>query len=53
MIAQDIHILVRRGGINDVIWLRHMKESCEKLGLPCEIADGNVYMTDILSKIKI
>ena len=53
MIAQDIRILVRRGGINDVIWLRHMKESCEKLGLPCEIADGNVYMTDILQKIAL
>lgn len=29
-----------------------MKTACEKMHIPCEIADGNVYMTDILQKIK-
>ena len=51
MKKQDVHILVRRGGINDIVWLALMKKSCEELGLPCEIADGSVYMTDILKKI--
>jgi len=48
MKKQDIHILVRRGGINDTLGLELMKNACEELGIPCDIADGNVYMTDIL-----
>jgi hypothetical protein len=44
--------LVRRGGINDVTGLELMKNACEELWLPCEIADGTAYMTDILKKIK-
>jgi ATP-citrate lyase beta-subunit len=51
MRKQDIHILVRRWGINDTAWLELMKKSCEELWIPCEIADGSVYMTDILTKI--
>ncbi|NRH21035.1 ATPase [Candidatus Gracilibacteria bacterium] len=51
MKKQDIRILVRRGGINDTRGLELMKNACEELGLPCEIADGSVYMTDILKKI--
>ncbi len=53
MREQDVHILVRRGGINDTTWLAMMKQACEELGLPCEIADGKVYMTDILTKITL
>lgn len=53
MKKQDVCILVRRGGINDIEWLAMMKLACEELGLPCEIADGGVYMTDILKKIKL
>jgi ATP-citrate lyase beta-subunit len=52
MRSQDVRILVRRGGINDTQWLEMMQKACEELDLPCEIADGSVYMTDILKKIK-
>ncbi len=53
MQKQDIQILVRRGGINDKEWLALMKGACQDLGLSCEIADGSVYMTDILSHITL
>jgi hypothetical protein len=53
MKEQAIHILVRRWGINDVKWLAMMKKACEELNLPCDIADGSQYMTDILKKIKL
>ena len=53
MRSQDVHILVRRGGINDTKGLQMMQKACEELKLPCEIADGSVYMTDILQKIKL
>lgn len=45
-------ILVRRGGINDKKWLKIIKEACEELRIPCHIADGNSYMTDILEILK-
>lgn len=51
MLHQEVKILVRRGGINDTNWLQMMKDACERLGLPCEIANGNIYMTDILQSI--
>ncbi len=50
---QDVHILVRRGGIYDTRWLQMMQEACIDLRLSCEIADGNVYMTDILKHITL
>ncbi len=53
MRAQDVRILVRRGGINDTKGLTMMQKACEELELPCEIADGSQYMTDILQKIKL
>jgi ATP-citrate lyase beta-subunit len=53
MKAQNIQILVRRWGINDTKWLEMMKRACRELGLPCEIADGSVYMTDILRSIHL
>ncbi len=53
MHAQNVHILVRRGGINDIKGLQMMQKACEELKLPCEIADGSQYMTDILKKIKL
>jgi ATP-citrate lyase beta-subunit len=53
MKKQDITILVRRGGINDTKWLALMKDACDRLSLPCEIADGQVYMTDILQNITL
>lgn len=53
MKRQDIRVLVRRGGINDTLGLELIKNACEELSLPCEIADGSVYMTDILKKISL
>lgn len=46
-------ILVRRGGINDKKGLALMQDACKRLGLPCFVADGNAYMTDILSHISL
>lgn len=48
-----IQILVRRWWLNDKIWLKLLSEACEKLWIPCKVADSNVYMTDILKEIKI
>jgi hypothetical protein len=45
--------LVRRWGINEKSWLEYFRESCEKLGIKCKIADSSVYMTDILKEIKL
>ena len=53
MQKQDIQILVRRGGINDTLWLALMRDACQNLWLSCEMADGSVYMTDILSHITL
>lgn len=48
-----IQILVRRWGLNDKIWLKLLSDACEKLWIPCKVADSNVYMTDILKEIKL
>lgn len=53
MRKQDVRILVRRWGINDTKGLQMMQKACEELSLPCEIADGSIYMTDILDKIQL
>jgi len=51
--ARNIHILCRRGGINDKKWLALLKSACENMQIPCEIADSEVYLTDILQKISL
>lgn len=48
-----IQILVRRWGLNDKLWLKLLSDACEKLWIPCKVADSNVYMTDILKEIKL
>ncbi len=48
-----IKILVRRWGLNDKIWLKLLSDACEKLWIPCKVADSNIYMTDILKEIKL
>ena len=53
LLSQEVTILVRRGGINDKKWLEMMRQACEDMGIPCEIATGNEYMTDILKKIHL
>lgn len=53
LIKYHIRLLVRRGGINDTIWLRMIQESAEEMGIPCDIASWDEYMTDILKKIEL
>lgn len=48
-----IQILVRRWGLNDKKWLKLLSEACQRLDIPCKVADGSVYMTDILKEIKL
>ncbi len=44
-------ILVRRGGINDILGLKRIQEACSDMGIAIQVADGNAYMTDILLQI--
>jgi len=50
---QKIQILVRRGWLNDKKWLAIIKEACDKLWLPIQVANSDVYMTDILKEITL
>lgn len=53
LVRQNTRILVRRGGTNDTIWLEMMRRACDDLGIPCVIATGNDYMTNILNHITL
>lgn len=53
IISQNIQILVRRWWLNDKKWLKLLSDACKELGINCKIADGSVYMTDILKEIKL
>ncbi|MCP4524217.1 MAG: ATPase [Candidatus Gracilibacteria bacterium] len=53
ILEQKVKILVRRGGINEKKGLELIKTACQKLGIPCQIADSTEYMTDILKEIKL
>lgn len=53
ILEQKIQILVRRWGINEKKWLELIKSACEKLNIPCKVADSSEYMTDILREIKL
>lgn len=46
--SSDIHILVRRGGVNDTQWLSLISEFCKKHHIPCEVHDADVYLTGAL-----
>ena len=50
---QKIQILIRRGWINEKKGLELIKIACQKLEIPCQVADSSEYMTDILKEIKI
>lgn len=50
--AQNVTILVRRGGINDTKGLAMFKTRCESFGIIPTVHDGNMYMTDILEEIR-
>ena len=53
ILEQKIQILIRRWWINEKKWLELIKSACEKLGIPCKVADSTEYMTDILKEIKL
>jgi succinyl-CoA synthetase beta subunit len=53
ILEQKIQILIRRWGINETKGLELIKTACEKLGIPCKVADSTEYMTDILKEIKL
>jgi len=50
---KNIHILCRRWGINDKKWLTLLQNACQEMNILCDIADWEVYMTDILQKITL
>lgn len=50
---QNIQILVRRGWLNDKLWLKLLSEACIELWISCKVADSSVYMTDILKEIRL
>lgn len=53
ILDQEIKILIRRWGINEKKGLELIKTACEKLWIPCQVADSTQYMTDILKDIKL
>jgi len=48
---KNIHILLRRGGLNDTQALARVSAFCKKHALPIVVADGDVYLTDALAKL--
>ena len=53
ILEQKIQILVRRWWINEKKGLELIKVACEKLNIPCRVADSTEYMTDILKEITL
>ncbi|MBW7955051.1 ATPase [Candidatus Gracilibacteria bacterium] len=53
IIEKDIKILVRRGGLNDKIGLKLLKDTCDKYGIKYTLTGSETYMTDILKEIKL
>lgn len=51
--AQDVTILVRRGGINEKAGLKILEDACRKLKIPAIITGSDTYMTDILKEIQL
>jgi hypothetical protein len=48
----NIHILVRRGGVNDKKGLALIKAFCNKNGIPCSVADGDTYLTTAIEALQ-
>ena len=44
----DIHILVRRGGVNDTKWLAYISDFCARHSIPHYIFDADVYINHSL-----
>lgn len=53
ILDQEIKILIRRWGINEKKGLELISNACQRLGIPCQVADSTQYMTDILKEIKL
>ena len=53
ILEQKVQILIRRWWINETKGLELIKSACERLNIPCQVADSSEYMTDILKEIKI
>jgi ATP-citrate lyase beta-subunit len=53
MNKQQIQVLVRRWGINEIEWLKNLKDACVRLSIPAKITGSDSYMTDILKEIKL
>ncbi len=50
---KNIHILARRGGINDIKGLAMIAKVCEKNKIPYVIQDADHYLTEIFTHIKL
>ncbi len=48
---QDIKIIVRRGWVNDTIWLAHIEDFCNKHNIEYFVADGEVSIPDAMKRI--
>lgn len=53
ILEQGVKILVRRGGINEALWLKLLKDACANLWIPAVITGSDIYMTNILREIKL
>jgi succinyl-CoA synthetase beta subunit len=53
ILDQEIKILIRRWGINEKKGLELISQACQRLGIPCQVADSTQYMTDIIKEIKL
>lgn len=53
IIEKDIKILVRRWWLNDKIWLKLLKDTCDKYWIKYTLTWSETYMTDILKEIKL
>lgn len=44
--SKNIHIICRRGGVNDTQWLALVEKFCTQHAIPCQIFDGSTYLTE-------
>ncbi len=49
---KNIHIICRRGGVNDTQGLALVKKFCEQNTIPCQIFDGSTYLTEWVKELK-
>ena len=49
---KNIHIICRRGGVNDTQGLALVKNFCEQHTITCQIFDGSTYLTEWVKELK-